>query len=809
MKKTLYFSRPDSVIPSPSVKTRLCSLVRVAALVGAATTVLTSPALAQNVWDGQQNTLGLWSDKTQWTLGTVPDGSTDIVIPVRTVLGDVSFTNSHTLTIGTAGELNILSATTIANAHSTATINNFGTLVNNGVLINELGATLNNNSTGTLINNGVISNQLMGSMINAGFLQNMNGGFITNDLSSTITNSGTWVNYSGATLSNFGSISSTGLLQSLAGGTIDNFGMISSGPHTYLDIQGTLNNSGAIVAGLFSNSGTTNNSGMMTLNAGDSFTQNLGVFNNQATGQLVNNTTFITFDGGILNNHGTITSTELLQTMGTGTINNFGTINSGPNVYLDNQGTLNNSGTIVAGLFSNSGTTNNSGMITLNAGNFFSQNLGVFNNQATGQLVNNTTFITFDGGILNNHGTITNTGIFQTLATGTINNFGTINSGASALLDIQGTLNNSGTIVTGLFNTEGTTNNSGKMTINGGSVFSQNLGVLNNVAGGQLINNTTLINFSGATLNNAGKLTNNGVFENQAAGTLANTGLLNNAGTLANSGLFQIGSGGILNNTGSIGNTSGGGFVVQGGGTLNNSGSFLSDSFSAFGSQTGSTILNTGTMALGGNTVAIGGDLKNNGTITMVVPPAIGDPPIQLPAPPLLVTSTGKLSGTGTVNAGLLGTGVIMEGVMSPGDPGGAFTINGTYRQTSTGTLDILLGGTGAGQFGQLDINGIADLSGTLDVELFAGFDPQAGETFEILRSGGITNLDFMSMLFPTLPDDLFFKLDQEGNNLFLDVSQGGGTPTPEPGTGMLLVGAFAVVFVGSRFRKRLLVQES
>ena len=139
----------------------------------------------------------------QWTLGTVPDGSTDIVIPVRTVLGDISFTNNHTLTIGTAGELNIFSATTIANAHSTATIDNFGTLVNSGLLINELGATLNNNSTGTLINNGVISNQLMGSMNNAGFLQNMK----------TITNSGTWVNYSGATLSNFGLISSTGLLR--------------------------------------------------------------------------------------------------------------------------------------------------------------------------------------------------------------------------------------------------------------------------------------------------------------------------------------------------------------------------------------------------------------------------------------------------------------------------------------------------------------------------------------------------------------------------------------------------------------------
>ena len=550
----------------------------------------------------------------------------------------------------------------------------------------------------------------------------------------------------------------------------------------------------------------------MTLKTGDFLTLNLGVFNNQATGQLVNNTLFETSDGGILNNHGTVTNNGLLQTMGTGTINNFGTINSGLGSLLDIQGTLNNSGTIVTAMFDTEGTTNNSGKMTINGGDFFSQNLGVLNNNAGGQLFNNTSFITFDGGILNNYGTITNTGLLQTPGTGTINNFGVINS--STLLDIQGTLNNSGTIVTELFDTEGTTNNSGKMTLNSGSVFSQNLGTFNNQASGQLINNTTLVNFSGATLNNSGTLTNNGVFENQAVGTLANTGLVNNAGTLTNSGLLQIGSGGVLNNTGSIGNASGGAFVVQGGGTLNNLGSFLSDSFSAFGSQAGSKILNTGTMALGGTTVAIGGDLKNNGTITMVVGPATGDPPIMLPAPPLLVTSTGKLSGTGFVNAGLLGTGVIMQGVMSPGDPGGAFTINGNYQQTSTGTLDILLGGTGAGQFGQLDVNGFADLSGTLDVELFAGFDPQAGETFEILESGGTTNINISSVLFPTLPDDLFFKLDQESNNLFLDVQQGegsggGGTPTPEPGTGMLLVGAIAMVFVGSRFRKRRLTQQS
>ncbi len=336
----------------------------------------------------------------------------------------------------------------------------------------------------------------------------------------------------------------------------------------------------------------------------------------------------------------------------------------------------------------------------------------------------------------------------------------------------------------------------------------ENAGFLDNMSGGLITNDlsstidnsATWKNESGATLSNFGAMKNGGL--------LQNLGLLNNVGSFANINLLQIGSGGVLNNSGSISNVLAGGFAVESGGTFNNSGSFLSDYLSSFGSQAGSAILNTGSMSLGGNTVAIDGRLVNNGTITMVAgPPSGGDIPIQPPAPPLLITATGKLSGTGTVDQGLFGVGVINQGVMAPGDPLGTFTIQGNYQQTSTGMLEILLGGIGAGDFSQLDITGSADLSGTLDVELFAGFDPQAGEIFEILESGGITNLDLMSMLFPTLPDGLFFKLDQEGGNLFLDVmggsGGGGGTPTPEPGTGVLLLGAIAIAFGGSRLRKR------
>jgi hypothetical protein len=758
-------------------------------ILGIAFLCLLRPAAAQNTWMSAGHPVPFWTNQGAWSLNMVPDGSTDILIPDGTVNGDKTFTNGNTLTIGAPATLTILSPTTIANARSSATIDNFGTLVNNGVLINELGATLNNNSTGTLINNGTISNQLMGSMSNAGFLQNMSGGLVTNDLSSAITNSGTWVNYSGSTLTNSGTMSSTNLLQTLSGGTLDNFGMLSQTGMALLDNQGTLNNSGTLSADNMENHGImNNNAGTMTISVG--LNSGTGVTLTNFAGAHLDAVIQVIFDSGAtLNNYGLLTTEGHLQTFAGGTINNFGTLIKTDGSILDNQGTLNNNGSLSANDMENHGImNNNAGTMTISNGvnssagatltNFAGAQLDV-----TGQLINDL------GGILNNYGLLTSEGHLQTFAEGTINNFGTIQSGRNVYLDNQGTLNNSGTITAGLFFNSGTTTNSGAMTINPGVTFSQNLGVFNNQPSGQLANNTDLVNFAGATLNNSGTFTNNNLFENQAGSTLSNTGVLNNVGT------FQ--------------NRQGATFALQSGGALNNSGTFISEFQSTFQTAAGSAILNTGTMSLATNTF-IEGSLRNNGTITMVAPPPTGVIPIQMPPPPLIVSSTGTLSGTGTVNSGPFGSfsaSVIMQGVMSPGDPVGTFTIDGTYTQTDTGMLEILLGGTGVGQFGQLDVLQSATVSGTLDVELFAGFDPQAGEVFEILESGGFSSFDFLSLLFPTLPDGLFFKLDQEGGNLFLDVMQGeggGGTPTPEPGTGMLLLGTIAAMFCASLLRKRL-----
>ena len=51
----------------------------------------------------------------------------------------------------------------------------------------------------------------------------------------------------------------------------------------------------------------------------------------------------------------------------------------------------------------------------------------------------------------------------------------------------------------------------------------------------------------------------------------------------------------------------------------------------------------------------------------------------------------------------------------------------------------MVLGGRGAGQFGQLAISGQAALSGSLNVTLGNGFSPVAGDQFPVLTSAGLS----------------------------------------------------------------------
>jgi subtilase-type serine protease len=530
-----------------------------------------------------------------------------------------------------------------------------------------------------------------------------------------------------------------------------------------------------------------------------------------ASGDLnVLSTTTIANDGriknsGLLNNHGTINSGDAqLFNLSGGVWNNSGSITAF-DFENDIGATLNNTGTFV-GIAKdpvNEGTINNSGFMHLTG----TLNLGTFSNAGT---------LTFDTGSIQFPAQAENTATFTNLATGTINNTGTFTNDAGATFNNMGTIVNTGLIVNlGTFNNAstmngvgpefsntlgGTINNTGSITIKNGEIFDNFASALNNLAGGQITNNGMLDDVKGGTTSNAGTFTNNGTLIN-GFDTFTNSGVLNNTGSLSNGSVFQIASGGVVNNSGIFGNA-GAALIVQTGGRLNNSGVLLTDSNSTFTMAAGSTVVNTnlGTMELSSATatVVVGGNLRNDGSIILVAPPSTGM--IFLPPPTLVVASTGTMSGTGFVTGS-----VTVQGTMRPGDSLGTMTVNGLYQQMAGSTLDILLGGANTGQFGQLVVNGDAVLGGTLDVELFGGFDPTSGEVFEIL-SGKISGT-FADVVLPTLGDGLFFSFDQEANGIFIDVlgtqKGGGGNNVPEPSS-VLLLAAGLCAMLGHRARRGL-----
>jgi len=72
-------------------------------------------------------------------------------------------------------------------------------------------------------------------------------------------------------------------------------------------------------------------------------------------------------------------------------------------------------------------------------------------------------------------------------------------------------------------------------------------------------------------------------------------------------------------------------------------------------------------------------------------------------------------------------------------DPTGILELGGNYSQSSFATLEIDLGGTQAGEFDQLQVEGNVALSGTLDVAMIDGFEPANGQTFEIITANNVT----------------------------------------------------------------------
>jgi DNA-binding beta-propeller fold protein YncE len=99
-----------------------------------------------------------------------------------------------------------------------------------------------------------------------------------------------------------------------------------------------------------------------------------------------------------------------------------------------------------------------------------------------------------------------------------------------------------------------------------------------------------------------------------------------------------------------------------------------------------------------------------------------------------------RITGPVTVNGGVLsGSGVIAGdltvngGYISPGHGAGLLAVTGNYTQGVQGTLIIENGGPSPSQFDQLQVGGLANLGGKLDIKTINGYTPDPADTFSPL----------------------------------------------------------------------------
>jgi hypothetical protein len=102
-------------------------------------------------------------------------------------------------------------------------------------------------------------------------------------------------------------------------------------------------------------------------------------------------------------------------------------------------------------------------------------------------------------------------------------------------------------------------------------------------------------------------------------------------------------------------------------------------------------------------------------------------------------------------------------------------------------------------------VSGNIFLNGTLDADLLNSIPLQIGDSFIFLTYGGTRAGTFNSLDLPTLTGNMFGTLnyDDADHDVMLEVN-GNTTATPEPGTGVLLLGAIATIFCASLLRKKL-----
>ncbi len=165
-------------------------------------------------------------------------------------------------------------------------------------------------------------------------------------------------------------------------------------------------------------------------------------------------------------------------------------------------------------------------------------------------------------------------------------------------------------------------------------------------------------------------------------------------------------------------------------------------------------------------------------------------------------TFSAQVTGTGPRAAFTGGGNFVLADRFTPNNTAngvGAFLVTGNLSFNSPTVLELTLDGASLGQYDRLEISGALALNGTLEVALGNGFNPAAGEVFQVLTFGSATG-DFASLDLPALVDGLSWQVSRDAGAYTLGV-------VPEPTT-VSLVTLFGVALAAGtvwaqRRRKR------
>jgi hypothetical protein len=459
------------------------------------------------------------------------------------------------------------------------------------------------------------------------------------------------------------------------------------------------------------------------------------------TGAGGNTLTFAYYAPTTLNNSGTWLDANTFAA----TINQYGNSSQ-----FNNSGTYTKSGnsqTDIGMAFNNTGTVN------VDAGTLALASLTNYN--STKSTLTGGTYAVYGKGILDVAGANVVTNAANIILTGSSAEFLNSSTGGSALANLATNGFGARFVVTGgaTFTTLGKFNNSGTLIVGSGSTFTST-GSLTNLSGTALTSGTYDIT---GTLDLPGA---NIVTNDTSLALTGSTSQVLNSTTKSNA-LANFST-----------NASGATFSLTGGRTFTTLGKFVNSG--TLNVSSGSTFTSTGNFSNAGSVnIGTGSTFATatNGTFTQSAGTISDDGMIS--APSGITVSSGSLIGVGAIKGNLQSSGTITPGVSATST--GILTETGAYTQTSSGVLDISIGGTTAGsKYDELTAT-TAKLGGTLNLSLVDGFTPTVGSTYKIMGFNSESG-QFAKITGLAINNTEHFVVAYQGSDVLLTVASNAPT---------------------------------